>query len=59
LDALRDRGHAQDYVKAMWLMLQRDTPTDYVIATGEAYSVRQFVERSFEEVGIHLERKGQ
>lgn len=57
LDALRDRWHAKDYVIAMWLMLQQEVPEDYVIATGEAYTVRQFVEWSFEEIGIHLERK--
>ena len=45
LDAKRDWGHAKDFVKAMWLMLQQDTPEDYVIATGEQYSVRQFVEK--------------
>lgn len=57
LDALRDRWHAKDYVQAMRLMLQQTQPEDYVIATGEAYSVRDFVNRSFEEVGITLERK--
>ncbi|MGC6430271.1 MAG: GDP-mannose 4,6-dehydratase [Jejuia sp.] len=45
LDAKRDWGHAKDFVKAMWLMLQQDSPEDYVIATGEQYSVRQFVEK--------------
>lgn len=59
LDALRDRWHAKDYVNAMWLMLQQDMPQDYVIATGEAYSVRNFVNRSFEEIGIYLDRKGE
>ena len=44
LDAYRDWGHAEDYVYAMWLMLQQDTPDDYVIATGEAYSIRNFLE---------------
>ena len=47
LDAKRDWGHARDYVHAMYLMLQQDTPRDYVIATGEAYSVREFAERAF------------
>ncbi len=47
LDAKRDWGHARDYVEAMYLMLQQDTPRDYVIATGEAYSVRDFAERAF------------
>ena len=46
LDALRDWGHARDYVEAMWLMLQQEKPDDYVIATGKQYSVRQFVEKS-------------
>ncbi len=59
LDALRDWGHARDYVDAMWRMLQRENPEDYVIATGEAYSVRDFVNWSFEEVGIILDRKGE
>ena len=47
LDAKRDWGHARDYVEAMWLMLQQETPRDYVISTGEAYSVREFAERAF------------
>jgi GDPmannose 4,6-dehydratase len=47
LDAVRDWGHARDYVEGMWLMLQRDRPDDYVLATGEAHSVRQFVELAF------------
>ncbi len=47
LDAKRDWGHARDYVEAMWLMMQQETPRDYVIATGEAYSVREFAERAF------------
>jgi GDPmannose 4,6-dehydratase len=45
LTALRDWGHAKDYVEAMWLMLQQDTPDDYVISTGEQYSVKHFVEK--------------
>ncbi|NLO59334.1 MAG: GDP-mannose 4,6-dehydratase, partial [Synergistaceae bacterium] len=52
LDALRDWGHARDYVEAMWLMLQQEKPDDFVIATGENHSVREFVERAFQEVGI-------
>ena len=59
LDSLRDWGHAKDFVRAMHLMLQRDTPEDYVIATGEQHSVRELVERSFKLVGIPLEWKGQ
>ena len=47
LDARRDWGHARDYVEGMWLMLQQDKPDDYVLATGEAHSVREFVERAF------------
>ena len=50
LDAKRDWGHAQDYVEAMWLMLQQDHPDDYVVATGEQFSVRHFVETAFREV---------
>lgn len=57
LDAKRDRWHAKDYVEAMWLMLQQEKPEDYVIATWEASTVRDFVNRSFEEVGIELEWK--
>ncbi len=52
LDAKRDWGFAGDYVEAMWLMLQADGPDDYVVATGETYSVRQFVEAVFEKVGL-------
>lgn len=59
LDALRDWGHAKDYVEAMWLILQQDVPEDYVIATGVTTSVRDFVQMSFQEVGIKLEFKGE
>jgi GDPmannose 4,6-dehydratase len=52
LDALRDWGHARDYVEAMWLMLQQDTAADYVVATGEAHSVREFAEIAFSSVGL-------
>jgi GDPmannose 4,6-dehydratase len=52
LDAERDWGYAKDYVEAMWLMLQRDTPEDYVVATGEAHSVRACCEIAFEEAGL-------
>jgi GDPmannose 4,6-dehydratase len=55
LDSKRDWGHAKDYVKGMWLMLQKDTPDDYVLATGETYSVREFVERSFTKKGMTIE----
>ena len=47
LDAKRDSGHARDYVEGMWLMLQQPQPDDYVLATGEAHSVREFVEKAF------------
>lgn len=59
LDAKRDWGFAGDYVEAMWLMMQQDEPDDYVIATGETHSVRDFVELAFREVGIDIEWKGQ
>jgi GDPmannose 4,6-dehydratase len=52
LDAKRDWGYARDYVEAMWLMLQRDTPDDYVVATGETHSVREFLEEAFGYVGL-------
>ena len=53
LDALRDWGFAGDYVEAMWLILQHSEPDDFVISTGEAHSVREFVELAFSRVGIH------
>jgi len=52
LDAKRDWGFAGDYVEAMWLMLQQEAPDDYVIATGEAHSVREFLEAAFARVGL-------
>jgi len=52
LDALRDWGHAADYVKAMWLMLQQDRPDDYVVATGETHSVREFIDLAFGIAGL-------
>lgn len=55
LEAKRDWGFAGDYVKAMWLMLQQDKPDDYVIATGESHSVREFCELAFAEVGLNYE----
>ena len=58
LDAKRDWGYAPDFVEAMWLMLQQDGPDDFVIATGEAHSVREFIELAFKEVGIDIEWKG-
>ncbi len=53
LDSKRDWGYAPDYVEAMWMMLQQDKPQDFVIATGETWSVKQFVEYSFESVGLN------
>lgn len=58
IDAKRDWGHAKDYVYAQWLMLQQDEPKDYVIATGETYTVRDFVEIAFKEVDINIEWAG-
>lgn len=58
LDAKRDWGFAGDYVEAMWLMLQQDKPEDFVIATGETRTVREFVERAFREAGIDIEWQG-
>ena len=59
LDTRRDWGHARDYVEAMWLMLQQDTPEDYVIASGENHSVREFVERAFARTDITIAWKGE
>lgn len=56
LEAKRDWGHARDYVRAMHLMLQRDEPDDYVVATGETHTVREFCERAFGEVGLDYEK---
>lgn len=59
LDARRDWGHARDYVAAQWLMLQQDQPRDYVIATGQQHSVREFVQRAAAEMGLVLSFSGQ
>lgn len=59
MDLKRDWGHSKDYVNAMWLMLQQETPDDYVIATNETRTVREFVETAFEIAGISLEWKGE
>ena len=59
MDALRDWGHAKDYVRMQWMMLQQDQPKDYVIATGVQYSVRQFIEKSAAQLGITLRFEGQ
>jgi len=58
LDSKRDWGHSKDYVRAMWLMLQQDTPDDYVIATNETRTVREFVDIAFKTAGIEIEWKG-
>jgi GDPmannose 4,6-dehydratase len=59
LDAQRDWGHAREYVRGMWMMLQQDEPDDYVLATGVATSVRQFAEWAFEDAGMRLEWHGE
>jgi GDPmannose 4,6-dehydratase len=58
LDARRDWGHARDYVEGMWLILQREKPGDYVLATGESHSVREFVEKAFAHVGRTIVWRG-
>jgi GDPmannose 4,6-dehydratase len=58
LDAKRDWGHAKDFVRAMWSMLQQKTADDYVIATGESHSVREFAELAFREIGLEIQWKG-
>lgn len=59
MDSKRDWGHAKDYVRMMWMMLQQDTPDDYVIATNEAHSVREFVKASFKHVNVDIEFEGE
>jgi GDPmannose 4,6-dehydratase len=59
LNARRDWGYAKDYIEAMWLMLQQDIPDDYVIASGEIHSVREFVELAFAQLGIEIEWRGE
>ena len=59
LDSKRDWGYAPDYVKAMWMMLQQDKPSDFVVATGQAHSVREFAELAFKNVGIEIEWIGE
>lgn len=59
IDAKRDWGHAKDYVEAMWRILQQEEPEDYVIATGETTSVRDFIRLAFEEVGVEVEFRGE
>lgn len=58
MDAKRDWGHAKDYIEAMWLILQQEKPEDFVIATGETTTVRDFVQMAFQEVGVELEFQG-
>lgn len=58
IDARRDWGHARDYVEAMWLMMQKDKPDDYVIATGEAHTVREFLVAAFNAIGVEIESNG-
>jgi GDPmannose 4,6-dehydratase len=58
IDALRDWGHAQDYVRMQWLMLQQEKPDDFVIATGVQYSVRQFIEKTATALGMQLRWEG-
>jgi GDPmannose 4,6-dehydratase len=58
LDSMRDWGHARDYVEGMWRILQHDEPDDFVLATGEEYSVREFVERAFAEIGRQIAWRG-
>lgn len=58
LDARRDWGYAKDYVEGIWMMMQHDTPDNYVLASGEAHSVREFVELAFEEIGVRIEWRG-
>ena len=59
LNSKRDWGHAKDYVKGMWLMLQQDKPDDYVLATGETYTIRSFVEKAFLFKGFTITWKGE
>jgi GDPmannose 4,6-dehydratase len=58
MDSLRDWGHAKDYVRMQWMMLQQDKPEDFVIATGVQYSVREFISKSAAELGLTVEFKG-
>ena len=58
LDAIRDWGYAKKYVETMWLMLQQTKPDDYVISSGKGYTVRQFIEKAFEKIGINIKWKG-
>jgi len=59
LDAQRDWGHARDYVEGMWRIMQQDTPDDFVLATGEMHTVKEFVEKSFAHVDIKIKWQGE
>jgi GDPmannose 4,6-dehydratase len=59
LNSLRDWGHAKDYVRGMWLILQQDAPDDYVLSTNEYHSVREFVEKTFKMRGFNIKWKGE
>jgi GDPmannose 4,6-dehydratase len=59
LDARRDWGHARDYVEGMWRILQQETPDDYVLATGETHTVREFVELAFNQIGRNIVWRGE
>jgi GDPmannose 4,6-dehydratase len=59
MNSKRDWGYAKDYVKMMWMMLQHDTPEDFVIATGETHTVREFVEAAFKHVDVEIEWQGE
>eukprot|EP01137_Pigoraptor_chileana_P016166 Opistho-2@5678 len=58
MDAMRDWGHAKDYVEGMWLMLQQDKPDDFVLATGETHKVREYVEKAFKVIGVTIAWEG-
>ena len=59
IDSLRDWGYAKDYVEGMWLMLQQDTPDDFVLATGEMHTVKEFIEKAFKLKGFDIQWKGE
>jgi GDPmannose 4,6-dehydratase len=59
LNAKRDWGHARDYVEAMWMILQQEQPEDFVIATGENHSIREFIDKTFRELGVQVNFKGE
>lgn len=59
IDSKRDWGHARDYVEMMWMMMQQENPDDYVVATNEVHSVREFVEKAFKHVGVEIEWSGE